>query len=46
LVKILHFKLHPDDRFSWAAGQSTHYRSTHRSSLFLFFSFSLPPLSL
>jgi hypothetical protein len=31
LVKILHFKLHPDDRFGWAAGQSTHYRSTHAS---------------
>ena len=26
-----HFKLHPDDRFSWAAGQSTHYLRTHAS---------------
>ena len=25
------FKLHPDDRFSWAAGQSTYYCRTHAS---------------
>ena len=31
LANFLHFKLHPEDRFSWMAGQSTHNLSNNRS---------------